>query len=159
MTISEIIFNNYALKEMQGPEQNTPEIINFFKALGKTWVKTDETAWCAAFANYVLMMAGFPHTGELFAKSFLALGEQISVPRPLGSSNDFVDIALFWRGKPWTNYRHEIEFFEPGHVTFPLKERGNLIYAVGGNQGNMVKVSGYDLKEHEQYRRIYRTVV
>jgi len=148
MTVSEIIFNEYALKELQGPEANTPEILNFFGEIGHKWVKTDETAWCAAFANYVLKMAGFPYTGKLNAKSFLELGEQISVPRPLGSSDDFVDLVVFWRVKPnsWQ-----------GHVGFFIKERGDLIYTLGGNQSNMLKISAYDRGRLEQYRRIYKT--
>lgn len=156
MTISEIIYQNYALKELPGLESNTPEIVNFFKEIGHTWVKTDETAWCAAFVNYVLKTAGYPNTGKLYAKSFLALGEQISVPKPLGSSNEFVDIVLFWRGEPWTNY--DPEQFEPGHVGFPLKERKDLVYTLGGNQSNMVKVSAYGRNRLEQYRRIYKLV-
>ena len=83
MTVSEIIFNHYALKEIQGPEVNTPEILNFFKEIGHSWVKTDETAWCAATVNYCLKKAGFPNTGKLDARSFLKLGEQISTPKPL----------------------------------------------------------------------------
>lgn len=147
MNISEIIFENYALKELQGPEVNTPEIVNFFKEIGHSWVKTDETAWCAAFVNYVLKKAGFPYTGKLNAKSFLALGEQISVPRPLGSSKDFVDLVVLWRVQPggWQ-----------GHVGFYIKERGNLIYILGGNQSNRVKISAYDRTRLEQYRRIYK---
>ena len=146
MSISEIIFENYALKEMQGPEANTPEILGFFKEIGHKWVKTDETAWCAAFVNYVLKTAGFPYTGKLNARSFLELGEQVSVPKPLGSSNEFVDLVVFWRGSPasWM-----------GHVGFFIKERGSLVYTLGGNQGNMVKISAYDRSRLLAYRRIH----
>ena len=148
MTVSEIIFNNYGLKELQGPEVNTPEIVNFFKEIGHSWVKTDETAWCAAFVNYVLKTATFPYTGKLDARSFMELGEQVSIPKPLGSSNEFVDLVVFWRGSPasWK-----------GHVGFYIKERGNLIYTLGGNQSNQVKISAYDRSRLLQFRRIYKT--
>lgn len=154
MTISEIIFNEYALKESQGPEANTPEILRLFSEIGHKWVKTDETAWCAATVNAVLMRAGFPYNRKLSAKSFLSLGEKISTPRPLGSSTEFVDIVLFWRNRPWTNY--DPDDFETGHVGFFLKERKDLIYTLGGNQSNMIKVSGYERSRLEQYRRIVR---
>ena len=147
MTISEIIFNHYALKEIQGPEVNTPEILNFFKEIGFSWVKTDETAWCAATVNYVLKMAGFPHTGKLDARSFLKLGEQVSVPKPLGSSNEFVDLVIFWR--------ESVDSWK-GHVGFFIKERENLIYTLGGNQSNQIKISAYDRGRLLEYRRIYK---
>ena len=119
MTISEIIFENYALKEMQGPEENTPEIVNFFKEVGHSWVKNDELAWCAAFANAMLIRGDFPNTGKLNARSFLDLGERISNPLPLGSSEDFVDMAVLWRVNQNGPY---------GHIGFYIKERGDLIY-------------------------------
>lgn len=147
MTISEIIFNHYALKEIQGPEKNTPEILGFFKAIGHSWVKTDETSWCAATVNAVLKLAGFPHTGKLDARSFLKLGEKISVPKPLGSSNEFVDIVVFWR--------ESVDSWK-GHVGFFIKERENLIYTLGGNQSNQIKISAYDRGRLLEYRRIYK---
>ncbi len=147
MTISEIIFHNYALKEIQGPEQNTPEIVNFFKEIGHSWVKTDETSWCAAFANAMLKLAGFPYTGKLDARSFLKLGERVSVPRPIGSSEEFVDLVVFWR--------ESIESWK-GHIGFYIKERGNLIYTLGGNQSNQLKISAYDRGRLLEYRRIYK---
>lgn len=147
MTISEIIFYNYALKEIQGPEQNTPEIVNFFSEIGHSWVKNDELAWCAAFANAMLKLAGFPHTGKLNARSFLDLGDRIGTPRPLGSSEDFVDMAVLWRVDPNSPY---------GHIGFFLKERGDLIYLLGGNQSNRVKISAYSRSRLLEYRRIYR---
>ena len=153
MTISEIIFEDYALKEIPG-EENNPEILRFFKEIGHSWVQSEQTAWCAAFANHVLKKAGYPHTGKLNAKSFLEIGEQISVPKPLGSSNEFVDIVLFWRGRPWSN--DDPQYFETGHVGFYIKDRENFIYTLGGNQSNMVKISAYGRERLEQYRRIYK---
>ena len=148
MTVSEIIFTHYALKELQGKEANTPEILKFFAEIGHKWVKTDETAWCAATVNYVLKMAGFPYTGKLDARSFLNLGERVSVPKPLGSSNEFVDLVVFWR--------ESVDSWK-GHVGFFIKERGNLIYTLGGNQSNQIKISAYDRGRLLEYRRIYKT--
>jgi len=154
MNIAEIVNGYYGLRELAGPEKNTPEIVRFFREIGHEWVKTDETAWCAAFVNYVLKKAGFPFTGKLYAKSFLAIGERISAPKPLGTSDKFIDIALFYRGDPWTN--EDPEQYEPGHVAFYINARGKLIYVTGGNQSNQTKTSGYDYRELEHYRRIYK---
>lgn len=147
MTVAEIIFQYYFLKEQAGTEENTPEIVAFFEEIGHSWVKTDETAWCAAFVNAVLKRAGYPYTGKLDARSFLSLGEEISAPRPLGASEDFVDLVVFYRGDPdgWQ-----------GHVGFYIKERGKYIHTLGGNQSNMVKISQYNSFRKLQYRRIYK---
>lgn len=147
MTIAQTVHEFYGLKEMPGEEKNTPEIVNFFKEIGHSWVKNDELAWCAAYANACLKMAGFLHTGKLNARSFLELGEQVSTPRPLGSSNEFVDMVVLWRkGKdsPW------------GHVGFYIKERGSDIFILGGNQGNMVQTSKYARNRLLEYRRVIK---
>lgn len=153
MTISEAIFSIYYLREMPGQENN-PEILALFKDIGHEWVKTDETHWCAATINATLKRAGFPYMRTLSAKSFLSIGERIAVPKPLGSSNEFVDIVLFYRGKPWTDY--DPEHFEPGHVGFYINHRAGLIHCLSGNQSNMIKISGYYADEFAQYRRIYK---
>ena len=143
------------LKEVPG-EANNQEIMKFFREIGHTWVQGDETAWCAAAANAILQRCGFPHTGQLFAKSFLGIGERVSVPVPLGSSDDFVDICLFYRGGIWQNQSPRIEDFEPGHVSFFINERGMDIYCKGGNQSNRFMESVYHRSNLAQFRRIYK---
>lgn len=148
--IAELVNNVYGLKELQGAEANTPEIVNFFKEIGQAWVKTDETAWCAAFVNAMLKRAGFPYTGKLNARSFLEIGEQVSTPRPLGSSNEFVDLVVLWRGDPngWQ-----------GHVGFFIAERDGLIYITGGNQSNMVQTKPYPRSRLLEYRRVKKETI
>ena len=145
MNVAEVAFSHYGLKELQGPEANTPEIVNFFKEIGHAWVKTDETAWCAAFANYCLKTAGLPYTGKLNARSFLDIGEQISNPKPLGSMELAADMVILWRESP-SSWK--------GHIGFYVKERGSLIYVLGGNQSNRVQISAYDRGRLLEYRRI-----
>ena len=150
MTPAELIFNLYGLKEMQGPEENTPEIMALFREIVHQWVKTDETAWCAAFANAILKRAGYPHTGKLNARSFLDLGEQVNTPRPLGSSSDFVDLVVLWRVDPngWQ-----------GHVGFFIHETEDVIYILGGNQSNRVKITAYHRSRLLEYRRVFKSTV
>ena len=70
MTVSEIAIGQIGIKEIVGKEHN-PEVLKYFKEIGHEWVKDDETAWCAAFVNWVLMKANKPRSGKLNARSFL----------------------------------------------------------------------------------------
>ncbi|MFH0756921.1 MAG: hypothetical protein V2B15_06525 [Bacteroidota bacterium] len=158
MTICEAIFDHYAVKEIAGEAENNPEILQFFKELNQSWVKTDETSWCAALVNASLKKGGFPTTEHckwpLAAKSLIAIGERISTPRPLGTSFDFVDLCLFYRGRPWKD--ENPDNFEPGHAGFFIKERGMTVHSLSGNQGNMLNISGYDRNTLEFYIRVYK---
>lgn len=80
------------------------------------------TAWCAIFVNYCLQNAGIRGTGSDVVSSFLYWqgGKIIADP-------SFGAIAV---------YR--------GHVGFVIGLQGNNVILLGGNQGNMVKVSVCD---------------
>ena len=71
----------YGLKEIKG-EENNPIIMSFFLAMGKLWVQGDETAWCSAFINYLAIVCGYEHSGELNARSWLNVGYSINKPVP-----------------------------------------------------------------------------
>lgn len=151
MSIAKIAFGYYGLKEIPG-EENNPEIMRMFRELGHTWVQGDETAWCAAFANICLKRAGYEHTGLLYAKSFLSLGEKIHVPYPLGFSEQFVDLAIFWRVQPWQDM--DPGRFEPGHVAFYINKWNGQVWVYGGNQSNRAIISPYPRERHVEFRRI-----
>lgn len=153
MNFPAVLYDLYGLKEAPGAANN-PEVIKLYAEAGHAWVRKDSVAWCAAAANAVLKRAGFPTTGKLSAKSFLGIGGRVSTFFPPGYDPAYVDIVLFYRGKPWTD--DDPDHFESGHVAFPLKERGGLVYCVGGNQSDTFKVSAYALSRLEQYRRIYK---
>lgn len=114
------------LKEIVG-SKHEPRIVQFFADAGHAWVKDDETAWCAAFANAMLKRVGISGTGSLAARSFLKWGENISKPR-VGC------IVVFWRGKP-TGWQ--------GHVGFYVGEDKTHIHVLGGNQSNAVTIGRY----------------
>jgi uncharacterized protein (TIGR02594 family) len=116
------------LTEIVGPKHN-PLILKMFEVSGHSWVQDDETAWCAAFANYCLVKAGFKGTGKLNARSFLDWGEPISDVRK-GA------VVVFSRGNPngWQ-----------GHVAFATgRVKPGYIEALGGNQANAVNKRWYD---------------
>jgi uncharacterized protein (TIGR02594 family) len=111
------------LKEIVG-SKHEPKVLEFFAEAGHPEIHNDETAWCAAFANAMLRRAGYAGTGSLAARSFLTWGEGLKTPRP-GC------IAVFKRGNStWE-----------GHVAFFLRDLGDSIEVLGGNQGNAVSVT------------------
>jgi len=120
----------YGLKEIPG-EQNNPIILGMFQDLGFNWVQNDETAWCSLFVNWIAWKTGMERSGKLDARSWLDVGEKILTPE-LG------DLVVFWREDP-SSWK--------GHVGIYSGQDREVIYSLGGNQGNMVKTSPYD-----QYR-------
>ena len=134
LDLLEIAFSYYGMKEIPG-EKDNPEIVSMFRALGFSRVNDDETPWCACFVNYCLMMAAYPYTGKLNARSFLEWGKGTDMP-------DLGDIVVFSRGK------------NPllGHVAFFVREKDDLIYVLGGNQQNEVNISAYKKERLLSYR-------
>lgn len=130
--------NYYSESSIIG-EKNNPVILNFYKESLNPQIKNDDVAWCAAFVNAILHECGLPQTGKLNARSFLELGQETSEP-VLG------DIVILWRIAKDSVY---------GHVGFFVKKHDNLIYILGGNQDNEVKIKGYD----EKFLLEYRTMI
>lgn len=122
----------YALQEwgtkaIAGAIHN-PEVVQYFAAIGATWVKDDETAWCAAFVNWCLMKAGLKYSAALNARSFLTYGAATTTP-VVG------DIVVLWRISRDGPY---------GHVGFFVKETHDTVFLLAGNQSNAVNVTEYD---------------
>lgn len=111
------------LKEIVG-SQHEKKVLEFFAEAGHPEIHNDETAWCAAFANAMLRRAGYAGTGSLAARSFLTWGEKLTTPRP-GC------VAVFKRGNSsWE-----------GHVAFFVRDAGDSIEVLGGNQSNSVSIT------------------
>lgn len=136
--ILEIAFSQYGIHELPGMSANSPQILRYFNDIGHKWVKTDETAWCSAFANWVALHAGVEQSGKLNARSWLNVGENIENPM-LG------DVVVFWRDDPksWK-----------GHVAFYINQDDNFIYCLGGNQRNKVCISAYSKERLLAYKRL-----
>lgn len=113
-------------REIAGPRHN-PKIVAWFERSGHGWIKDDETAWCAAFVNAMLEEAGVKGTGSVAARSFMTWGKPLAEPRP-GC------LAVFWRGSRagWQ-----------GHVGFFLRETGDEVEVLGGNQAGAVSIARY----------------
>ena len=124
----QVAMSQYGLSEWTGIEHN-PEVMKYFHDIGHKWVKDDETAWCAAFVNWVLKYSGFIGTGQLNARSFLKIGRELSLEEAQSG-----DIVVLYRDDPssWQ-----------GHVGFLAHYDDNQIWILGGNQGNQVNITKY----------------
>jgi len=132
------------LAEFPGAKHN-PEILQMFSEAGHSWVKDDETPWCAAFVGAVLAQSGLRGTGKLNARSYMDWGVETKTP-------ERGDVVVLWRGTrdSWK-----------GHVGFYVGTEGNYIHILGGNQGDSVSVAKYPKDRLLGYRTAEtpRTVV
>jgi uncharacterized protein (TIGR02594 family) len=130
--------SQYGIAEMQGPVANNPAIINYFASIGQIWAKTDETAWCSAFVNWVAKETEHEYTSKLNARSWLDVGDRIAIPK-VG------DVVVLWRVDP-KDWR--------GHVGFYINSDMHNIWILGGNQGNQVCIKQYPIGRLLGYRRL-----
>jgi uncharacterized protein (TIGR02594 family) len=140
MTLVDIALSQYGVREVQGPEDHSPDVLKYFVEIGHGWNKNDELAWCSAFMNWVAMKAGCEYTGLLNARSWLEVGESIG-----RHGVKLGDVVILWRKEydsPW------------GHVGLYINEDPDSIYILGGNQGNMVCIKQYPKKRLLGYRRL-----
>ncbi len=134
-----IAFNELGTEEIVGNENN-PEVLKYAKEAGIKGITNDEIAWCSTFVNWVAWKAGLQLSGKANARSWLNVGEKVTIPEP-------GDVVVFWRESPqsWK-----------GHVGFFLgvstdKKR---VYCLGGNQGNRVSVSAYRINTVLSFQRL-----
>ena len=132
-----IALSEYGLKEVPGTANN-PEIMKYFHEIGHDWVQGDETAWCSAAVNYWAKKSGLEYSGKLNARSWLNFGRKVDIQD--------ADIVVFWRVSP-SDWR--------GHVGIPIREDDGVIWTLGGNQSNMVKISPYDKDRLLAYIKLY----
>lgn len=134
MTPYEYAKTKIGIKETPGQEDN-PDIIEFH-ATTTLKATDDETSWCSSFVNWCVIKAGLSGTNSAAARSWLLWSHETQTPKE-------GDIVVFRRPPSPTS----------GHVAFFVRKEGNLIYVLGGNQSNQVKVSAYDAKDLLSYRR------
>ena len=138
MKILQMALSQYGVKEISG-KKNNPQILKYFKASGLDPERmNDETAWCSAFANWVVKQSGFMGSGKLTARSWLKIGESTQDPEP-------GDIVVLWRESPesWK-----------GHVGFYIRETRRYVYILGGNQKDQVNIKAYPKTRILDYRKL-----
>jgi len=125
-------------QEIKGGGHN-PKILNWFKEIGHSWVKDDETAWCSCFINYIALQCEVKGSGKLDARSWLKVGEEVNYPLP-------GDVVILWR---------ESKSSWKGHVgIFIGYNKAGNIFILGGNQGNEVNVTLYNNNRLLGFRRL-----
>jgi uncharacterized protein (TIGR02594 family) len=98
---------------------------------GLSWVRDDETPWCATWLSGKLEMAGVASTRSAWARSYHGgwkAGRRISDPI-------FGCVVAFERGP------------KSGHVGFVVavdRKRG-VVWVLGGNQGDMVSIKPFEM--------------
>lgn len=133
-----VALSQYGVKEVKGSKDH-PQIVNYFTSLGFDGEKfKDETAWCSAFANWVAKKAGYEHTNQLTARSWLSVGDSTTNPEP-------GDVVVLWRENP-SSWK--------GHVGFLIKETRRYVYLLGGNQGNSVSIKAYPKNRVLDFRKL-----
>lgn len=137
MDLIKIALQEYGEKDIFGIKNNA-RIVSYFKYIGAKWVINDDTAWCACFVNWVLLMAGLPQTGSLSARSFLKYGSLTSEP-------EIGDIVVLWR------ITKDGPF---GHVGFFIKQDATKIWILGGNQNDQVNIMQFDRTRVLEYRKV-----
>lgn len=136
--IINIALGEFGIREIPGKQDN-PEVLKFFNDLGFDGkALKDETAWCAAYANWVLFKADLKGSGKLNARSLLTVGEPTTTPEK-------GDIVVLWRKSP-EDWR--------GHTGFFIRETKNWVYILGGNQGNRVSIQAYPKSRVLAYRSV-----
>ena len=138
MTIAE---GELGVSEVKGTSHNK-RIIEYH-ATTTYLAKSDEVAWCSSFVNWVMKGAGYIPTRSAAAKSWLNWGVSteprhgaITVVKLKGSTGDPSN------GSP-----------SGFHVAFLVGSSATHIKLLGGNQGNMVKISPHRRSSYEIWYR------
>ena len=119
-------------------EKDNPEVMKYFHETGYIFTDHDETPWCAAFLNWVLKKCNIETPNKLNARSFLEIGQESTSP-VLG------DIVVLWRIDKDGPY---------GHCGIFVRKVGNILYILGGNEDNTVKIKGYSADQLLGYRHV-----
>ncbi len=134
-----IAFNELGTEEIVGNKDN-PEVLKYALDTGITGVTNDEIPWCSTFVNWVAWKAGLQYTKKANARSWLSLGTKVSSPEP-------GDVVVFWRESP-ESWKGHVGIF------LGISADRKRVYCLGGNQGNRVSVSAYQLNTVLSYQRL-----
>lgn len=115
------------VKETKGAQHN-PRVLEYHATTGG--FRDDETPWCASFVNWVMEKAGEKSVGGTGARAMNWASYGKKLDRPAYGS---IGVISYGGGK--------------GHVGFVVGKQGNSILLLGGNQGDMVKISTFGVNK------------
>jgi len=124
------------IHEIPGPEANAfiTECLES-TTLGYPENQSDETAWCSAFANRVMQLAGYDGTNNAWARSWLDWGREPTDPE-FGAGV----VVVLARGPNF------------GHVGFLEDWDDNRVKILAGNQGDAVSEAWFPVGRVLGYR-------
>jgi uncharacterized protein (TIGR02594 family) len=96
----------------------------------------DKASWCSSFVDWTFAAVGIKGTGSALARSWLQWGDALAEPRA-GC------VAVLWREDP-QSWR--------GHVGFFLRQDGDDVVLLGGNQLESVREHRYPRAQVLAYR-------
>lgn len=156
------------LREVPGVVHN-PAIVAMLALVDAT-VHDDETPWCSAFVNFVMMLCGMRRSDSLAARSWLWTGFEV----PLQLAIPAWDVVVLKRAGddhgPEVRYTSTIApltfSYPPGHVGFfagweieehttDLSRSTRKVSILGGNQSNSVSYELFDQSRVLGVRRMY----
>ncbi len=115
------------VKERDGAADH-PRIIEYLRSVRlPEQLVHDTTPWCAAFVGWCMKQSGRAGTGKANARSWLTWGVALDEPRP-GC------VVVLWR---------KTRSGPHGHVAFFVRNGGDKIWLLGGNQSNAVGITPY----------------
>lgn len=123
------------ISEIPGADHNK-RIVNYFQSTDYK-ATDDETPWCSAFVNWVLMQAGMPRTKSAAALSFKSWGVECDP--------HYGCVVVIPRGS-WK-----------GHVGFLVSSDDNYYHILGGNQNDQVNVASFSKQDHQFYFRCQKS--
>lgn len=123
--------------EIRGGEN--PRIVEYHASTSLK-AKEDEIPWCSSFVNWCLKEAGINGTNSAAAKSWLTWGVETADP-VLGC----ICIIKKKRNGPDRATGSASGY----HVAFWLEEKEGRVLLLGGNQGDQVKKSSFNLTGYE----------
>lgn len=132
MTPYEIAKGEIGQTEVPGQKHN-PRVVEYHQATSLQ-ATSDEVPWCSSFVNWCFKTAGQKGTGSAAARSWLNWGDQLK--QPIEGC-----VVVLRRGAP-----------PSGHVGFFVRQQGAVVYVLGGNQSDQVKISAYKASDVLSYR-------
>lgn len=139
MTPYEIARGELGVAEVAGAGNN-PRILDYAHEAGFDTYTHDSEPWCALFMAWCLHSAGHPHTRSLAARSYEGYGKKLAEPYK------GCIIVLSRTDDP-----------QLGHVGFYDHEEGEMVYVLGGNQGDKVSVAAFSVSRVLAYREPSQT--
>jgi len=120
-------------------DEHNPKVLQYYVDAGHPEIRRDEVPWCAAFVGAILARAGLKPTGSLLARSYLKWGKGIRY-----EDAEPGDIVVLSRGS--SSWQGHVGFFAGW-------ENNRKVRILGGNQGNQVNISSYDVDRILDIRR------